>query len=117
MGEEAFGPVVVVQPVADVDAALALANASEFGLQGACFTVEPRDRLQGLAQARVGSLWINEASRFRLDTYPFGGVGSSRLRPRGRALRHGGNVAVEIHRHAAEFVGECSSSPQEHCCF
>jgi acyl-CoA reductase-like NAD-dependent aldehyde dehydrogenase len=25
---------------------------------------------------RVGSLWINEASRFRLDTYPFGGVGS-----------------------------------------
>jgi acyl-CoA reductase-like NAD-dependent aldehyde dehydrogenase len=22
-------------------------------------------------------LWINEASRFRLDTYPFGGVGSS----------------------------------------
>jgi acyl-CoA reductase-like NAD-dependent aldehyde dehydrogenase len=36
MGEEAFGPVVVVQPVADVDAALALANSSEFGLQGAC---------------------------------------------------------------------------------
>jgi hypothetical protein len=26
---------------------------------------------------RVGSLWINDASRFRLDTYPFGGVGSS----------------------------------------
>jgi len=22
----------------------------------------------------VGSLWINEASRFRLDAYPFGGV-------------------------------------------
>jgi len=26
---------------------------------------------------RVGSLWINGASRFRLDTYPFGGVGAS----------------------------------------
>ncbi len=26
---------------------------------------------------RVGSLWINDASRFRLDTYPFGGVGAS----------------------------------------
>src|SRR4029079_18387181 len=38
MEEEAFGPVVVVQAVADVDAALALANSSEFGLQGACFT-------------------------------------------------------------------------------
>ena len=22
----------------------------------------------------VGSLWINDASRFRLDSYPFGGV-------------------------------------------
>ena len=26
---------------------------------------------------RVGSLWINDASRFRLDSYPFGGVGAS----------------------------------------
>ncbi len=25
----------------------------------------------------VGSLWINDAIRFRLDTYPFGGVGAS----------------------------------------
>jgi hypothetical protein len=25
----------------------------------------------------VGSLWINEGSRFRLDSYPFGGVGAS----------------------------------------
>src|SRR5262249_40688600 len=37
MREEAFGPVVVVQAVDSVDAALALANSSEFGLQGACF--------------------------------------------------------------------------------
>jgi integrase len=28
-------------------------------------------------EIRVGSLWINEASRFRLDNYPFGGVGRS----------------------------------------
>ena len=26
---------------------------------------------------QVGSLWINDASRFRLDSYPFGGVGAS----------------------------------------
>jgi acyl-CoA reductase-like NAD-dependent aldehyde dehydrogenase len=25
----------------------------------------------------VGAMWINEASRFRLDTYPFGGVKNS----------------------------------------
>src|SRR5262249_59147707 len=46
MSEEAFGPVVVVQPVSDVDAALALANSSEFGLHAACFTQSPATALQ-----------------------------------------------------------------------
>jgi acyl-CoA reductase-like NAD-dependent aldehyde dehydrogenase len=77
MSEEAFGPVVVVQPVADVDAALALANSSEFGLQGACFTQSLETAFKVSRKLNVGSLWINEASRFRLDTYPFGGVGAS----------------------------------------
>ena len=77
MTEEAFGPVVVVQPVADVDAALALANESEFGLQGACFTSSLETAFKVSRKLRVGSLWTNDASRFRLDTYPFGGVGSS----------------------------------------
>jgi acyl-CoA reductase-like NAD-dependent aldehyde dehydrogenase len=77
MTEEAFGPVVVVQPVADVDAALALANSSEFGLQGACFTKSLDTAFKVSRKLHVGSVWINDASRFRLDTYPFGGVGSS----------------------------------------
>jgi acyl-CoA reductase-like NAD-dependent aldehyde dehydrogenase len=77
MREEAFGPVVVVQAVADVDAALALANSSEFGLQGACFTASLETAFKVSRKLRVGSLWINDASRFRLDTYPFGGVGAS----------------------------------------
>jgi acyl-CoA reductase-like NAD-dependent aldehyde dehydrogenase len=75
--EEAFGPVVVVQRAADLDAALALANDSEFGLQGACFTSNLDRAFEVSRRFDVGSLWINEASRFRLDTYPFGGVGSS----------------------------------------
>jgi acyl-CoA reductase-like NAD-dependent aldehyde dehydrogenase len=77
MHEEAFGPVVVVQPVADFDAAIAMANASEFGLQGACFTSSLDKAFKASRRLRTGSLWINEASRFRLDTYPFGGVGAS----------------------------------------
>ena len=77
MREEAFGPVVVVQSVADVDAALELANSSEFGLQGACFTASLETAFKVSRKLRVGSLWINDASRFRLDSYPFGGVGAS----------------------------------------
>jgi acyl-CoA reductase-like NAD-dependent aldehyde dehydrogenase len=69
--------VVVVQPVENVDAALALANSSEFGLQGACFTSSLETAFKLSRKFHVGSLWINEASRFRLHTYPFGGVGAS----------------------------------------
>jgi acyl-CoA reductase-like NAD-dependent aldehyde dehydrogenase len=77
LGEEAFGPVVVVQPVADLNAALELANSSEFGLQGACFTASLETAFKVSRKLHVGSMWINDASRFRLDSYPFGGVGSS----------------------------------------
>ncbi len=75
--EEAFGPVAIVIEAADLDDALAIANASEFGLQGACFTQSLETAFGVSKRFHVGSLWINEASRFRLDTYPFGGVGAS----------------------------------------
>jgi acyl-CoA reductase-like NAD-dependent aldehyde dehydrogenase len=77
--EEVFGPAVVVQAVDDLDHALELANSVDLGLQAACFT---RDLDRAFAAARglrAGSVWINEATRFRLDTYPFGGVGRSGL--------------------------------------
>lgn len=75
--EEAFGPIVVVQPARDLDDALAQANASQFGLQGACFTSSLDAMLRVADEFDCGSIWINEASRFRLDTYPFGGVKDS----------------------------------------
>ena len=75
--EEAFGPVVTLQAAESVDDALALANSSEFGLQGACFTSSLDTAFKMSRKFNVGSLWVNEASRFRLDSYPFGGVGSS----------------------------------------
>jgi acyl-CoA reductase-like NAD-dependent aldehyde dehydrogenase len=75
--EEVFGPVVVVMRAADVDDAIRMANDCEFGLQGSCFTSSLSTAFRMSEEVRVGSLWINEASRFRLDNYPFGGVGRS----------------------------------------
>jgi acyl-CoA reductase-like NAD-dependent aldehyde dehydrogenase len=75
--EEVFGPVVVVMRAADVDDAIRIANDCEFGLQGSCFTSSLATAMRMSEEIRVGSLWINEASRFRLDNYPFGGVGRS----------------------------------------
>lgn len=75
--EEVFGPIVVVIPFDTIDEALELANDSDFGLQGAVFTQSLSHALRFADEMDVGSLWINEASRFRLDMYPFGGVKQS----------------------------------------
>lgn len=75
--EEVFGPVVIVTPFDTIDHAIELANDSEFGLQGAVFTKSLSSAMRFADDMEVGSLWINEASRFRLDSYPFGGTKQS----------------------------------------
>ena len=77
LAEEAFGPVAVVLSADDLDDALRIANDSRFGLQGACFTKSLETAFRVSDELEVGSLWINEGSRFRLDNYPFGGVKDS----------------------------------------
>lgn len=72
--EEAFGPIAAVVPFDTREEALLLANDSPFGLQGAVFTRDLRTAMQFSDDFEVGSLWINEATRFRLDAYPFGGM-------------------------------------------
>ena len=72
--EEVFGPIVLVAAFEDIDEALAMANDSEFGLQGAVFTRDLAAALRFSDDFDVGALWINEATRFRLDNYPFGGM-------------------------------------------
>ena len=71
--EEAFGPIAVVERARDPNHALELANDSEFGLQGAVFTSNLKAAFLFSDAFDVGALWINEASRYRLDVYPFGG--------------------------------------------
>jgi len=75
--EEAFGPIALVAPFHSVDEALRLANDSPFGLQGSVFTRNLGSAFRFVDDFDVGALWINEASRFRLDLYPFGGVKQS----------------------------------------
>ncbi len=75
--DEIFGPIALVASFGDVDEALRLANDSPFGLQGAVFTQNLMTAFRFADDFEVGALWINEASRFRLDQYPFGGVKQS----------------------------------------
>jgi len=75
--EEVFGPVAIVVPFNTPEEAIAMANDSLYGLQGAVFTASLEQAFRFAEDFDVGSLWINEASRFRLDMYPFGGVRES----------------------------------------
>jgi acyl-CoA reductase-like NAD-dependent aldehyde dehydrogenase len=75
--EEVFGPIAVVTAFDSVDQALQLANDSPFGLQGSVFTRDIGAMFRFADEFEVGALWVNEATRFRLDNYPFGGVKQS----------------------------------------
>ena len=96
--EEVFGPVAVVLPVDSPEEAVEVANDSPFGLQAACFTSDVGTAMRVAEDLRSGAVWINESTRFRLDTYPFGGYGQSGLG------REGVRYAMEAFSHL-KFIG------------
>jgi acyl-CoA reductase-like NAD-dependent aldehyde dehydrogenase len=81
------GPIALVAPFDTIDEALELANDSPFGLQGSVFTRDLGAAFRFIDSFDVGALWINEASRFRLDLYPFGGVKQSGVGREGIVMR------------------------------
>ncbi|WP_446223790.1 aldehyde dehydrogenase family protein [Nocardia sp. IBHARD005] len=74
--EETFGPVVTVNRVPDVDAAIAAANAVEYGLGAVVFS--KRDGESIAARLDVGMVSINDVISYgAVPALPFGGNGGS----------------------------------------
>ncbi|MEV2277534.1 aldehyde dehydrogenase family protein [Nocardiopsis sp. NPDC049922] len=75
--EEVFGPVLVVQRVADTDAAFAAVNDSDFGLQAGVFTRDLPTAFRAHRELEVGGVVIGDVPTFRADQMPYGGVRKS----------------------------------------
>lgn len=76
MTEEPFGPVATLTPFDDIDHAIALANASPYGLAGYLFTDSARAVHRVTERLEVGSLAINGMG-VSVPEAPFGGVKDS----------------------------------------
>ncbi|MFO1283124.1 MAG: aldehyde dehydrogenase family protein [Burkholderiales bacterium] len=72
--KEVFGPVVSVMPYDDVDAVIAQANATPYGLQAGLYTNSLDLMLKCARRLRFGGVNVNAPSRWRLDNMPYGGV-------------------------------------------
>src|SRR5690606_39623741 len=65
--EETFGPLVAVTVVDDAEAAIAAANASEFGLNASVMSGSRRRAREVAARLHAGSVNINEGYRARSE--------------------------------------------------
>jgi acyl-CoA reductase-like NAD-dependent aldehyde dehydrogenase len=75
--EEVFGPVLVVQPADDTDAAFAAVNDSAFGLQAGVFTHDLQAAFRAHRELEVGGVIVGDVPSYRADQMPYGGVKGS----------------------------------------
>ena len=75
--EELFAPVITIASYSDFDEAIAMANDTDFGLQSGLFTQNVNRIMRASEEIQVGGLQVNDASTFRVDQMPYGGVKGS----------------------------------------
>jgi len=77
--EEIFGPVFSVLVVDDLDAAIEIANASQFGLNAAVFTNDVTQAIRAGRRIKAGIVSVNGGNTYRPDVAAFGGYKKSGL--------------------------------------
>jgi acyl-CoA reductase-like NAD-dependent aldehyde dehydrogenase len=75
--QEAFAPIVTVDPFENYEDAIASVNHSDFGLQAGVFTNDFCHVLMAYRELEVGGVVINDFPTYRIDNMPYGGVKDS----------------------------------------
>ena len=75
--QEAFGPVAIIAPFEDFDAALDEVSNSRYGLQAGIFTRDINKAKRAWDRLEVGGVVIGDVPSFRVDHMPYGGVKDS----------------------------------------
>jgi acyl-CoA reductase-like NAD-dependent aldehyde dehydrogenase len=76
---ETFGPVSTVMTYRDVDEAIRLVNATDYGLSSGVCTNRLDDIMRFVRELHVGSVNVWEVPGYRLELTPFGGIKDSGL--------------------------------------
>lgn len=90
--QELFGPISCLYRAADFEAALAMANDTNFGLTGAIHTFNSNRIEQFIARYRAGLVSINGPTYGAGPHMPFGGVKNS-----GNGFREPGTEALDVY--------------------
>ena len=75
--EEAFAPIVFINPYDTFEEAIAAVNDSRYGLQAAVFTRDWNRIMQAFREIEAGAVLINESTLWRREHMPYGGVKES----------------------------------------
>jgi acyl-CoA reductase-like NAD-dependent aldehyde dehydrogenase len=92
--EEIFGPVVALLPVSNLDEAITLANATNYGLCAAIFTRTEADALRFARNVDAGRVGVNVPTSVGDQTVPGGGRKNS-----GRGEYEGADAGILFFTH------------------
>ncbi|MBE2218296.1 MAG: aldehyde dehydrogenase family protein [Ignavibacteria bacterium] len=74
---EVFAPVITIEKFSGFEEAVDKVNNSRYGLQAGIFTNSMSDIMYAYNTLHTGGVIINEASAYRMDAMPYGGVKDS----------------------------------------
>ncbi len=75
--DEAFAPVVCINPYDNFDEGIDAINQSRYGLQAGIFTNSLEEAFAAAERIEVGGVIINDVPTYRVDHMPYGGVKDS----------------------------------------